>query len=343
MDHPTLLQDDATLWYTRCPIPTALSVALHTGGLDGLRVASLRHSPDPAVRLSHFTHTVPGQIRHGGHIPPLWARSTGRDVRLIGLSRANERQFLLVDRDSPLREVAELRGRRLALPVRPRLPVDFWRATVLRGYANALAGAGLTLDDVTLVEIAVDRDPAPARSSTLGGGVAHQTLTSQTEEARALLRGEVDAIFSPGHYGVALRHMTGARVLTDLAERADPLEKLNNFTLLAFTVEGGFLDRQPEAVTALLRASLAAAARAKADPAAAAAIVAAESGNPVDLVEEIFGADFADDLAPRLDDDLIEALERQGHFLSRHGVLPRDVPVEEWIDRAPLAAAGGRG
>ncbi len=338
----------AHLWYTRCPIPTAFSLALHGGELErrlapiGLHIESLRHSPDPAVRLSHFTHSLPGQTRHGGHIPPLWSRSEGRDIRLIGLSWANEGQFVLVDRDSDLESLSALKGRRLAVPRRARLPVDFWRATVLRGYENALATVNLSLSDVELVEIEVDQDPFPqhrARSTEAPPGVPYQTLTSQTAEGRALVRREVDAIFSPAHYGVALKSVIGARVLADLSQLPDRFAKLNNFTLLAFTIDGAFLDRNPDAVTQLLRSAVEAAGRARENPAEAARTVAAESGNAVDLVEDIFGEDFAADLTPRLDDEIIEALTRQGRFLHAHGFIRREVPIEEWIERGPLEAA----
>ena len=90
-----------TLWYTRCPVPTAFSIAVQRGLLDeefaadGVRIQSLRVSNDPAVRQSHFSHTQPHSFRHGGHIPPLWARSSGHDVRLIGLSWNDEVQAVI--------------------------------------------------------------------------------------------------------------------------------------------------------------------------------------------------------------------------------------------------------
>ena len=80
------------LWYTRCPVPTASSLAIAQGWLDeefapdGITVASLRSSADRAVRESHFDHSQAASFRQGGNIPPIWTRSRGADVRLIGLS-----------------------------------------------------------------------------------------------------------------------------------------------------------------------------------------------------------------------------------------------------------------
>ena len=96
----TLTSPDATqtlrpvseLWYTRCPVPTASSIAISQGWLDDefvpddIAVASLRASADSAVRESHFNHSQADSFRQGGNIPPIWTRSRGSDVRLIGLS-----------------------------------------------------------------------------------------------------------------------------------------------------------------------------------------------------------------------------------------------------------------
>lgn len=340
---------EPTLWYTRCPLPTAFSIAVHTGLLAenlaavGVQAQSLRHSADPVVRLSHFTHTWPGMMRQGGHIPPLWSRSQGRDVRLIGLSWTNEAQLVLTLPGSGIETVAQLRGRRLTVPKRPNFPIDFWRATVLKGYCDALKIAGLTLDDVELVDIQIPTAPfqetGVRRQGISPPSTAHQTLSSQSQEAAALVRGEVDVVFSPGHYGVALRAFLGAKTVIDVTQALDPLSRVNNPSLLAFTVDGRFLEEHPQAVAAALAGSLKAAARAKENPREAARIVAAESGNAEELVEEIFGADFAEDLAPKLTEDLLEALDRQNDFLFRHNFIPRKVPAAEWLESAPLGQA----
>jgi len=337
------------IWVARCPLPTALSFAVHTGLLArhlaplGVAVESVRHSSDPAVRLSHFTHTLPGMMRHGGHIPPLWSRAAGRDVRLIGLSWTDEAQFVLVRPDADIASLADLRGRRIAVPRRYDYPVDFWRATVLKGFADALALAGLTLEDVSPMEIEIAQIPfgerGPGATTSTPPGTALMTLASQRDEALALLRGEVDAIFSPGHYGVALRAAYGLRTLADLAEQPDRFARLNNPTLLAFTVEGAFLDRYPDAVQSALAASLEGADMARASPDLAGRIVGAESGNAEELVPSIFGQSFSADLAPRIDDPVIEALDRQTHWLHRAGFIPRAVPIGEWLDPSPLKRA----
>lgn len=66
-----------TLWYTRCPVPIATSVAVGPGWLDeefapdGIRVISLRAATAPDVRESHFDHRQANSFRKGGNIPPI--------------------------------------------------------------------------------------------------------------------------------------------------------------------------------------------------------------------------------------------------------------------------------
>ena len=84
------------LWYTRCPVPTGLGIAVEHGWLNaafapfGTRIESLRETSDQAVRAAHFDHTLQDSIRHGGNIPAIWARSAGAPTRVLGLSWADD-------------------------------------------------------------------------------------------------------------------------------------------------------------------------------------------------------------------------------------------------------------
>ena len=81
-----------TLWYTRCPVPTGLAIAVQKGWLSDsfasqcTKIESLCESAEQSVRESHFDHTLQNSVRHGGNIPAIWARSAGRETRAIGLS-----------------------------------------------------------------------------------------------------------------------------------------------------------------------------------------------------------------------------------------------------------------
>ncbi len=338
-----------TIWYTRCPVPTAFSIAVRTGLLDaaleplGTSARSLLASRDPAVRTAHFTQTQAASFRHGGHIPPLWSRAEGRDVRLIGLTFTPEVQRLVTLPDSAIRTPADLKGRRLSLPVRPNDPVDFWRATILRGYEAVLALAGLGLGDVELVEVPVTRTfigETPQETDARGSLWSAALMRGlQREEAFALIRGTVDAIFVPGSLGADLVPFLGARTVAELLADGPPLATLNNSTLLAFTVDGAFLQRRPDVVEAVLAASLKAAAWATSHPEAATRIVAAETGLAEDLVPAAYGPDIFGRLAPSLSSASLDLLDRQTAWLARNGFLPRQPHRDEWVEPGPLGAA----
>ena len=69
-----------TLWYTRCPVPTAFSLAINLGYLDrefaddGIQIRSLQQVADRKVLESHFSHSLEDSFRYGGNIPPIWAK-----------------------------------------------------------------------------------------------------------------------------------------------------------------------------------------------------------------------------------------------------------------------------
>ena len=338
-----------TLWYTRCPVPTAFSAAVRLRWIeqdfarDRIKIASLLNSSDRAVRESHFAHTQPNSFRHGGNIPPIWAFSEGNDVRLIGLWWTEENQLVLVRSDSDLRAVADLKGRRLSVPHRLNDSIDFWRATVLRGYRSALKAAGLTVHDVELVDIPVSRawlDDSPQQTSREGSlWTAATTRAFQREEAIALLTGKVDAIFSAHAHAADIRAFLGARVLIDLSKLPDRSLRINNATPLALTASGALVEKDPELVARWLADVIEAAEWAESHRDETFRIVAAESGVAEEFAHEAFGADLPDQLTPDLSDENVAAIESQKSFLLEHRFIRHDFALEKFIAREPLARA----
>ena len=250
-----------TIWYTRCPVPTAFSIALRNGWLDeefaadGIEVNSLLKSTDPAVRESHFDHTLADSFRHGGNTPPIWSRAKGNDVRLIGLSWTDQPQFLLSKPESGIDSAADLKDKRLALPRRPRDSIDFTRANYLQFYETALASAGLTLNDVELVDVLVDRafldeSGAPSKDGSLWNAV--QLRASQREEIAAYWQDKVDVLASSGPRGLENLALLGARVVHDISRQSERLAKTSNSFPYTFTVSGRFLNERPDLVARLL-------------------------------------------------------------------------------------------
>jgi ABC-type nitrate/sulfonate/bicarbonate transport system substrate-binding protein len=338
-----------TIWYTRCPVPTAFSVAVRNGWLDdelaadGIAVQSLAASTDRAVRQAHFEQTQSHFFRHGGNIPPIVSRSRGADVRLIGLSWTDTLEAVLALPESGIETVADLRGRRLALPRRVNDSVDFWRATIIRGWQRALEVAGLSDDDVEFVEIEIDRayvddtTESTERRSTLWD--ARFMLGHQREEAAAIVRGEVDAIFSQGATGAIVKSFLGARTVLDVGQLDDRALRVNNSVPLALTVTGDLLDSRPDVVARVLARTLQAADWARGHASDAGRIVAAEVGVPEEILDVGFSPQVTAQLDVDLDAEKVAGLISQTELLRRHGFLAGDVDLDAFIAREPLEDA----
>ena len=335
------------LWYTRCPVPTASSLAIAQGWLDdefapdGIGVASLRASSDPAVRESHFDHTQAASFRQGGNIPPIWTRSRGSDVRLIGLSWAEQYQAIVTRRGSGIERPEDLAGRRLALPRRVNDQIDFWQATALRGYDSTLRHVGLSLDDVELVDLPVTEGYLPANGTSHSGSLfgAYSNRRLQSAEVIALIRGEVDALYVAGGRGPDLEALLDVDVVFDIAAQDDPVLKINNITPAALTVSGALLDERPDLVARYVAATVRAARWARENPVETRRIIAHEVGIAEDFVEPGYPGEIHAHLEPSLDEELVAAIESQQRFLLEHGYIADAFDVREWIDASPLAAA----
>ncbi len=337
-----------TLWYTRCPVPTAFSIALRLGWFDeefaddNISVHSLLQSSDRKVRESHFDHTLADSFRHGGNTPPIWAYAQGNDVRLIGLSWTNQPQYVLALPQSGIKTAADLKGRRLSLPRRSRDTIDFWRAQALHFYDTALASAGLGLDDAQLVDIEVERrfiDEAGDSSKDGSLWNATQQRGSQREEIAALLRGEVDALISAGPRGLENIALLGAYVVHDLANEPTRLGQTSNSFPYTLTVSGALLKERPDLVARLLSRVLEAAEWAKTHHDEVVRITAQELGVAEEFVHKAFGPALSQQLDVNLSFENIAALRLRKDFLVKHGFIPRDFDVEEWIDSHPLREA----
>ncbi len=330
-----------TLWYTRCPVPTASGIALRRGLLDeefapdGIAVRSLASSPDSAVRQAHWDQTQPGFFRQGGNIPPLVARSRGADVRLLGFSWPRTAHPVLVPRDSTIADPADLAGKRLSLPRRVDDSIDFWRPTVLRGWEQALELGGLTLDDVELVDVPVRRRFVDDTNAAAGVGRsmfgAAGQLGFQREEAAALVRGDVDALFSEAGFAVVLQGVLGLRVVIDLEDLPELDQRINNGIPLTLTVTGDLYDERPDVVARWLARVSEAAAWAPSHEIEAKRIIAGEAALPEELVDAAFGPTAHTGLEYDLTDEGLGALRAQHDRLLAAGVIETAVDLDAYV------------
>ncbi len=244
-----------TLWYTRCPVPTASGLANSLGWLSdtaddaGLRFGILQDA-DAELAGRHFDHGLPSLIREGGNVPALAARAEGAPTRLVGLTWIDESQAILAGPPHPGFPPGT-GGSAHRIPAwaddRAR---SFPRAMALHGFASALRLGGLTFADVITVEVPTEPNPqvrTRSRSRTTTWGV------------EALLQGDVDAIYVKGARAQEVAREHGLQVAVDLDATASKRLRVNNGTPRPITVHTDLLESRPELVTAFLAQTLRAA------------------------------------------------------------------------------------
>jgi ABC-type nitrate/sulfonate/bicarbonate transport system substrate-binding protein len=324
------------IFHTVCPVP----VAAIFGHIEkdfanaGTPLDILQASKERNVRESHFVHKLDNLFRQGGNAPSIYAKSSGSDTRLIALSYAPQYQSLLALPQRGIKTLSDIKGKRLALPRRFREPIDFWRSIALQGYENALQTVGLNLNDVTLVDLPTD-DSFSDRPTSDRLVRAGELIRQHQRETLAWLQNEVDVIFAYSAWGAFLREQFSAVELIDL--NAAPLlkDKINNGNPKTLTVSAKLLKERPDLVELYLFEALKAAKWARENGDEARRIIASKTSTIEALLVD--GVESALDIS--LNDNLIEALNLRKEFLLRHGFIPKDFDVNEWIDPVPLKRA----
>jgi ABC-type nitrate/sulfonate/bicarbonate transport system substrate-binding protein len=328
------------IWYSRCGAATASAIAIQKNWLQaefsqgGTKLHSLRASDDQEILNAHYNHKLSGLFREGGNIPPIWARANGQDTVVVGITWLDEYQGILSRADSDIREIGDLKGKRLALPLHSNL-IDFQRGAALHGFITALGLAGVNPKDVTFVDV-----PAKANTNSTREGAPRQNGQGGGIEVEALLAGKVDAIF--------LRFARGAHTAQDprfhqvinINEQADPLLRVNNGTPRPVTVDRPFLEHHPDLVVRYLAVLLRTAAWAEKHPREVVELLVPEGGgsNAADVLAS-HGPDVHRSFTPKLSSEYIKGLETQKNFLRDWKFLKADFDITDWVVTEPLAEA----
>lgn len=339
-----------TLWYTRCPVPTGLGIAIQQGWLEeafarqGTTLSSLRESDDFSKRESHFSHTQQNSVRHGGNIPAISARARGRDTRVLGLSWADETQLILTTPESGITTVKELKGRRFGLPNWKQVEIDFSRAQAIRGLENALRLDGLEVADVELVDQDIETHYSDEQAVNTGGtlnwqGRAGGRARANNLELIALLRGEVDAIFLKGVHGAQAASQFGLTTLIDTGIHPDPLVRANNGTPRTLAVDGHLVDNHFDAAVTIVEQVLRAEAWAQDHASDVRRYLARETNSSEYWVSVAYGEDAQTRLKTDLSEQNVTGIQDFTNFLHRWGFIPETFDVRDWIDARPLEAA----
>ncbi|MDB5712960.1 MAG: putative dibenzothiophene desulfurization enzyme [Sphingomonadales bacterium] len=331
----------AAVWYTRCPAPTPLSLAAQLGWLDktfaahGVTMKSIRDSADPEVRQSHFTHALDWSFRQGGNIPPIWARSGGRETRIVGITTTDEFQAIVALPISGIRTGQDLKGRRIGVPRKPADGVvDFQQATALKGIVSALSLSDLTAKDAELVYI-----DTPAADIRQGAYHGLERRYPYGNELLALARGEIDAFFVKGAEGLVLASQIGATVVAEFGFHPDARIRINNGTPRPLTVDALFVEERPDLVAELVQTIQRVGEWAEAHPDDAVRFIAREIGVSEQSIWAANGSDVHRHLRLTLEEEEVAALAHFKDFLLEWGFIPADFDAANWIDAGPLEAS----
>ena len=322
------------LWYSHRGGATTSALALRQHWLQdefaqgGTLLRSLSEAASRDIRLSHYHHGQSGLLREGSNVPAIWARAAGQHAVVVGVTWVAEYQGILTLAGGKLRELADLKGKRLGLPLRRRALIDLQRASALRGFTSALQIAGLPHATARWVHVESPDFEYPQRTP------------GREIELAALRSGYVDAVFLRGAQGYTAAQDPRFHQLADLNAQADPLLRTNSGTPRTITVDAPFLARHPDIVARYLAVLLRTARWAAGNPAQVADAVARETPDYIPAhVLGAHGADLHTAFTPALDAERIAALAAQKRFLLDWGFLAGDFDMQDWIDPAPLRRA----
>lgn len=340
----TKQQSTINLYYTRCGAATASALAIRKNWLQeefaqaGTHLHSLRDSASLAVRNSHYHHRQSGMFREGGNIPPIWARGLEQDTVVLGITWLDEYQGILTRADAPIRDLGDLKGKRLGIPRHANAVIDFQRGAAQHGFETALELAGLSVSDAHFIDIeapSYDTEDGPRRAAP---------RDREPVEVAALEAGFVDAIFLRFARGYRLSQGPAYRELININTLSDPLLRVNNGTPRPITVDRPFLERHPEVVVRYLTVLLRTAAWAARSHQEVVELLAADAGAAAaaDVVAS-HGRDVHRSFEPKLSEGYVAGLEAQKDFLLRWGYLKHDFSVaRDWVVHEPLAQARQR-
>lgn len=327
------------LWYTRCGSATASALAIRKNWLQeefakpGTELLSLRDSDSLETRNSHFHHGQTGMFREGGNIPPIWAKGSGQDTVVVGITWLDEYQGILVRTDSDIHQLADLKGKRLGIPLHRNAVIDFQRGAAQHGFTTALAQAGLTPADAQFVDIespSYDLQDGPRKAP---GEQRNITLD-------ALENGQIDALFIRYARGYRVAQDSRFRQLLNIFELTDRLQRVNNGTPRPVTVDRAFLNKHPDLVARYLAVLLRTAKWAENHRNEVAELLLPESGG--ETLDDVFAAHGEDvhlSFTPKLTQAYIDGLQAQKNFLRDWGYIQQDFDVNDWVVHGPLLEA----
>ncbi len=254
---------------------------------------------------------------------------------MIAITWTDEYQAIIALPASGITTIKDLKDRKVGVP-KHAITIDHNRASAHRAFEVALGLEGLSLADVEVIDLD-DARYAPTAGVRSGLSAGGRERHSYTNEAFALARGEVDAVYVKDVRGAELAYLLGAVVVADLGFHPDPFVRLSNCTPRPLTVSGELLDQRPDLVDRFLARVVRAGEWAATHPDETVLAISRETGWSERWVRCAYGDQVHHHLAANLDPASVTGLGQFINDLARAGAIPNDFDVNDWIDPAPRA------
>ncbi|MGN0585373.1 MAG: ABC transporter substrate-binding protein [Ruminococcus sp.] len=233
-----------------------------------------------------------------GDIPPLIAKSNGLDIKAVASLNSQAELGIVVGNNSGISTVSELKGKKVVAAF----------GTVTYVYLiNLLNSNGMSIDDVEVI-------------NDIANG------------ATLVASGDADAVISTG---AGIYQFQNAGIGKVLASSRDNTDISAQFFVYGNT---GYINENPEAIKAIIKALIRSKDTANADPDAAYKALEV-TDKPASVVEQIYPREIGFDMFdPYITKKAYEKLDKTSKILTDSKVITKEVKAEEIITTEYLDA-----